>query len=115
MDQPEVAFLDQVGQRKPAVPVMLGDADDEAQIVLDQPLPGLEIAPGHCARKRAFLFGAQQQVLRDLVQVDLGDVVDDVGAEPRCGLGKRQLRREAVGFRTRRGHYGVYVVPLRVL
>ncbi len=32
VDQPEVALLDQVGQREPAVRVVLGDADDEPQV-----------------------------------------------------------------------------------
>ena len=104
MDQPQVAFLDQVGKREPAIRVVLGDADDEPEVVLDQPLPRLEIASGHRPGERELLLGREQQVLADLVQIHLRDIVDDVGAEPRCGLGKRELLRVLIrlGPRQRR-------------
>jgi hypothetical protein len=114
MDEAQVAFLDQVGQRETAVRVVLGDADDQAQVVLDQPLARLEIAGGHGARQRKFLVRAEQQVLGDLVQVDLGDVVDEVDAESRPGCGQRQLGRPEIRFgravrRERFGRVGIGV------
>ena len=44
MDEAQVAFLDQVGQRDAAMRVMAGDADDEAQVALDHRLPRREVA-----------------------------------------------------------------------
>ena len=101
VDEAQVAFLDQVGKREPAVGVMLRDADDEPQVVLDQPLPRGEIAAGHRPRERELLRRGQEHVLADLVEIDLRDVVDDVRAQAGGGLGKRQLLRPAVGFRPR--------------
>ena len=96
MDETKIAFLDQVREREAAVRVVLGDAHDQPQIVLDQPLARGEIATRHRPGERELLVGGQQQVLTDLVQVDLRDIVDDVGAESRRGRGERQLLRPEV-------------------
>ena len=46
---------------------------------------------GHRPCERELLVGREQRVLADLVQVDLRDIVDDVGAEMPARLGQRQL------------------------
>ena len=102
VDEAEVAFLDQVGQREPAVGVVLRDADDEPQVVLDQPLPRREVAAGHRPGERELLLRRQEHVLPDLVEIDLRDIVDDVRAEAGGRLGQRQLLRPAIRLRTRR-------------
>ena len=79
VDEAEIAFLDQVGKREPAIRVVLGDADDEPQVTLDQLLARVEVALRHRAREGKLLVGLEQRVLADLVEVELRDVVDKIG------------------------------------
>ena len=81
MDEPQVALLDQIRERQAAIEVMLGDADDQAQVVLDHLLPRVEIPSARRARAFELLAGREQRVLSDLVQIDLGDVVQEVRAD----------------------------------
>ena len=77
---------------------MLGDADDQPQIVLDHLLPRLEIAIacGACI----FELGGrrEQRILADLVQVDLGDVVEKVGADPHRRDVERKFSGQRIGL-----------------
>ena len=68
---------------------MLGDADDEPQVVLDHLLPRREVAARRAgARSASSSSGASSAVAADLVQVELGDVVEEVArasAATACG------------------------------
>ena len=96
VDQSEIAFFDKIGEREPAIKVMLGDADDEPQVVLDHFLPRVEIASAICARVFELLRGSEERALPDFVEVDLGDVVEEVGADAGLGHVQRQLPRPCV-------------------
>ena len=96
MDQTEIAFFDQIGERQPAIEVVLGDADDQPQIVLDHFLSRVEIAVAIRARVFELLRRREQRALPDFVQVDLGDVVEKVGADAGLGNFERQLPRPRV-------------------
>ncbi len=106
-DQPEVALLDEVGQTHPATGVLLGDADDQAQVGLEHVLLGLLALPddvlqvglelrGDLAALRESLrgeqaglhgtgeldlhLGGQQRHPADLVEVEPQDVDAQGGA-----------------------------------
>jgi hypothetical protein len=80
VDQAEVALLDQVEQRNAAVQVVLGDVHDQPQVVLDHLLPRLEIARPRGARQLQLLLRRQQRIGADLVQIELGDIVEEIRA-----------------------------------
>jgi len=101
VNQAEVAFLDQIGKRQAAVQVMLGDADHEPQVVLDHLLPRFEVAVPVRARVLELLGRRQQRALADLVQVDLGDVVEEVGSDADDRHVQRQIARLGIGLRCR--------------
>ncbi len=96
MDETQVALLDQIGERQAAIQVMLGDADDQTQVVLDHLLPRLEVAGARRAGAFELLRGREQRALPDLVQVDLGDVVEEVGADAFDRHVERQLARAGI-------------------
>jgi len=75
-DQAQVALLDEVEQRQPAVGVLLGDGDDEAQVGLHQVVPGLDRASLHGLGQLDLLGGGQQSNLADLAQVGTNGVVE---------------------------------------
>ena len=79
VDEAEVALLDQVEQRDPAVQVVLGDVHNQAQVALDQGLAGGEIARAQAPRKRQLFFGRQERVGADLVEIQLGDIAEKFG------------------------------------
>ena len=81
VNQPEVAFLDQVQQLQAATDVVLGDIHHQPQVVLDHLLACGEIPLPHQARVAHFLLDAQQLVLADVVEVELGDVAENVGRD----------------------------------
>ena len=81
VDEPEIALLDEVGERQTAIEVVLGDADHEPQIVLDHLLARVEVAVARGACVLQLLLRRQQRGLPDFVQVDLRDVVEKVGAD----------------------------------
>ncbi len=103
VNEPQVAFFDQVREREPSVGVVLCDADDEAQIVLDQRLPRGKIAGDHRPGERELLLRRQQHVLPDFVEIDLRDIVDDVRAEAGGWLRKRQFLRPPIPLGAGRG------------
>ena len=87
VDQSQVAFLDQVEQLQAPAAVVLGDTHDQAQIVLDHLLARGEISLPHQACVAHFLLGAQKRVLTDVVEIELGDVVENVGRDIVFGSG----------------------------
>src|SRR5690606_11881303 len=68
-DEPDVAFLDQVDQRDAAVLILLGDADDEAEVRPDELLHGLLIALLRTTTQLDLFLRSQQLMLADLAQV----------------------------------------------
>ena len=109
VNEAEVAFLDQVGERQAAVEVVLGDADHQAQVVLDHLLSRVEVAAARGARVAELLFRRTEAGLPDLVQVDLGDVVEEVGAD--ADLAARRAAARACACRARaRQRVGVSAV-----
>jgi hypothetical protein len=71
VDQSEVALLDQVVERNTPMLVVLGDADDEAQVGLDHVLACDEVAGTGSARQHQFLGRGQQRRGADLVEIEL--------------------------------------------
>jgi hypothetical protein len=70
--EPDVALLDEVGEREPAVGVVLPDRDDEAQIGADHPLAGrLAIIVDDRPPQLALLFGGEQGDLVDVIEIEL--------------------------------------------
>ena len=73
-DQAEDALLDQVEQRQLLALVLLGDRDDEAQVGVDHPLLGLEVALLDALGQLDLLVRGQQRVAADLVEEQLEGV-----------------------------------------
>src|SRR5881394_4645207 len=73
-EQPDVAFADEIGERQPAVLILLRDRDHEPEVALHELLHRLLIAGAHLARKRDLLLLREQWSLGDLVQVLVEDV-----------------------------------------
>jgi hypothetical protein len=63
--QADVALLDQVEQHHAAVDVVLGDRDDQAQVMLDHLLARAEVAGLGQGREVRLLLGAQQRLGAD--------------------------------------------------
>ena len=117
MNQAEVTFLDQIEQRNAAVEVVLGDIDDEPQVVLDHLLARDELAAACPTRPFELLFGRKQRLGADFVEVVLGDVVEQLefwldrrwlflGLVQECVFGRRLgriLRHLVIG----ETHFGV--------
>ena len=70
--------------------------------------PKVAVARG--ARVAQLLLGGKQRRLSDLVQIDLRDVVEEIGADADFGNVERQLARPRVGLAAR----GRRVVAVRV-
>ncbi len=86
MNQAEIALFDQVQQRNPAIEVVLGDIDDEPQVVLDHLLARDELTAARPARPFELLLGREQRLGANFVEVVLGDVVEQLDF-------RRKLRR----------------------
>ena len=69
LDQPEVAFADEVHERQPEIIVILGDTDDQSEVRLDHLLAGGFVALEDATCQRGLLFQRQQRRLADLIQV----------------------------------------------
>jgi len=67
--QPQIALLDQVGQRQPAIEVTAGDLHDEAQVGLGHPLLGRLVAGPRAPRECLLLLAREQRDARDLGEV----------------------------------------------
>jgi len=96
VDEAEIALLDQVAERESAIEIMLGDADDKAQVALDHLLPRREVAGGRRACAGELFFGAEQRALPDFVQVDLSDVVQEIGTDAAGRRIERQIERLSI-------------------
>jgi hypothetical protein len=75
--EPDRALLDEVGEREAVLValVALGDVDDEAQVRLDHPVLGGEVAALDAAREPDLLGGGQERRARDLGEEVLEAVV----------------------------------------
>ncbi len=94
VDEPEIALLDQIGQRHAAVHVVLRDVHHEPQVVLDHGLPGVEVAlPGKPRVPQLFVRG-EQRVMADFVQVELHDVREQIAGRALDVEGGRILFQE---------------------
>ena len=71
MHQSKVAFFDQVKQGKSAVHVVLGNRDDQAQVMLNHDLPRIEVTLRRECRVIPLLRRRQQGARSDSVQVIL--------------------------------------------
>ena len=79
--QADVALLDHVEQDHAAVDVMLGDRNDQAQIVLDHGLPGFEVALLGQSGVMHLLRRRQQRPRADLVQIVLRGIGRQLGRQ----------------------------------
>ncbi len=61
LDEPDVALVDEVFQGNAAVAVLLGHQDHEAQVRLDQALPGLPVPLGRQPGAGLFFLAAQSE------------------------------------------------------
>ena len=82
-DQPEVPFLNQVQEQHAAADVLLGDADDEAQVGLDQAALRLLVPPLHSLGQLDLIGRVEQRDLADLLEVHPDRIID---ADPFEGL-----------------------------
>src|SRR5881397_4227830 len=73
-EQTDVALADEIGEWQPAVLILLGDRNHEAQVALDELLHRLLITRADLPGERDLLLLRQQRSLRDLVQVLIEDV-----------------------------------------
>src|SRR5882762_9422221 len=73
-EQADVALADEIGERQPAVLILLGDRNHEAQVALDELLHRLLITRADLPGERDLLLLRQQRSLGDLVEVLIEDV-----------------------------------------
>src|ERR671915_1193122 len=72
LHQADVALLDQVLEGKPVAPVLLGNADHQPEVLLDEPLPGPLVA-GLGPHAEIYLLPVRQQVALPYVREILGE------------------------------------------
>src|SRR5262249_59635405 len=68
--QAEVALLDEVWQRQPAIEIAPRDLHDQAQVRFDHSLLGRLVAGAHTARELVLLLPREQRDARDLREAD---------------------------------------------
>ena len=102
VDQAEIALLDQIEQRHPAIGVVLGDVHHQAQVVLDHALTRAEITGLGQTRAVQLLLRAQEGGMADVVEVQLCRVREKVGAGVIL-LGELLIRRRFAGELVRGG------------
>ena len=105
VQQPDVAFLDQVEQGEPAVEIAAGDPDDEPQVGLDEPLLGLGVAGLDAAGQVLLLLRGQQLDPGDLLQVERDQLAAAVAR-----LGGFGLLAELGGVLVQQGLEGLVAV-----
>ena len=111
-DQAEDALLDQVEQRELGALVLLRDRDDQAQVRVDHPLLGLEVAALDPLGEVDLLGRREQPVAADLVEEELqrvGRRRRELGVvERRCSFSRPQSSRSSMlrGRAARRGGRG---------
>src|SRR5918998_2063305 len=72
LHQADVSLLDQVLEGKPVAPVLLGNADHQPEVLLDEPLPGPPVA-GLGPHAEIYLLPVRQQVALPYVREILGE------------------------------------------
>ena len=77
--QPDHAVLDQIQERHAVTAVALRDRDDQAQVRVDHPLLGGQVATLDALRERDFLGGGEQVVTADLGEEAAERVGRDAG------------------------------------
>ena len=81
MDQPQIALLDQVQKRQATAIVVLGNIHNQAHVMPDHALPRGKIPLPDASRVPDFFLHGRQRALPDLVEVELGDIAQDIGTE----------------------------------
>src|SRR5262249_39596021 len=69
LDQPVCSFLDEVEEGHPLTLVPLGNRDDQAEVRVDEALPGLLVAAFDPLCQLHFLRSCEEPVATDLVEV----------------------------------------------
>src|ERR687895_203067 len=72
LHQADVALLDEVLEGKPVASVLLGNADHEPEVLLDEPLPGPLVA-GLGSHAEIYLLGVRQEIALPDVREILGE------------------------------------------
>ena len=116
-DEPEVALLDQVEQRQPAIQVTARNLHHEAQIAFDHLVARQRVALLNLARQRLLLIGVQQLGAADLRKIHLGRVAEAALRRRYAMAGRRVVRHgvqkspfTGTGWRVRFGLcFGVHV------
>ena len=77
LDEADVAFFDEVGERQPAVGVVFGDGDHQAKVRLDHPILGAQaLIVDDAPAQHLFLVGSKESFLLDFSEVELKFVLD---------------------------------------
>ena len=77
LDETDVAFFDEVGERQPAVGVVFGDGDHQAKVRLDHPILGAQaLIVDDAPAQHLFLVGSKESFLLDFSEVELKFVLD---------------------------------------
>ncbi len=87
-DEPEVPLLNQIEELHSPADITLGDADNEAQVRLGEPLFGPHIVLRYPNREFDFLLGCQKGHPADFLEVNLDGVIHG-----RVFLNARHIRR----------------------
>ncbi len=85
-DEPDRAFLDQVEERQPLVPVALRDRDDEPEVCLDHRLLGAVVASLDPLGELDLLRCSEQADLADVLEEQLKRVGRDLDSERLLGI-----------------------------
>ena len=91
VNEAEVTFFDQIQQGNATIQVVLGDVDDQTQVAFDHGLARRKITGTHGARCRGFFRRRQQGLGANLVQIQLGNVVENLGFGTDCFTSGRRL------------------------
>ena len=68
-DEPEVALVDQIGERDSLVLIFLGDGNDEAQVRPDELVERFLVFQADPLRERNFLFAGDERIDADVTKV----------------------------------------------
>src|SRR5687767_7480439 len=71
---PHIAFLDEIQQSDTVIRIVLGDTHHEPQVALDHSLSGIEVVLPDATGEFRFFLSAQQSMMTDFLEIDLGEV-----------------------------------------